>query len=120
PTANGARDIKTQLSRPEDLAFAVAIRTNTSSGNSGNGVISGGEILGLVDANGNRLPAFATAGQLSPPVIIRFTSATTYDVLDNSDPANPKHLNPPMRDQVFIPGVDNPILDRKSTRLNSS
>lgn len=119
PTANGARDIKTQLSRPEDLAFAVAIRTNTSSGNSGNGVISGGEILGLVDANGNRLPAFATAGQLSPPVIIRFTSATTYDVLDNSDPANPRHLNPPMRDQVFIPGVDNPIFstDIGETRI---
>ncbi|MGM8227544.1 flagellar hook-associated protein FlgK [Cellvibrio sp. ARAG 10.3] len=109
PTINGARDIKTQLTRPEDLAFAVAVRTGTSSGNTGSGVISSGEVLGLVDSNGNTLPAFANAGQLSPPVIIRFTSATTYDVLDNSDPANPKHLNPPMRDQVFIPGVDNPV-----------
>ena len=109
PTINGARDIKTQLTRPEDLAFAVAVRTGTSSGNTGSGVISSGEVLGLVDSNGNTLPAFASAGQLSPPVIIRFTSATTYDVLDNSDPANPKHLNPPMRDQVFIPGVDNPV-----------
>lgn len=119
PTNNGARDIKTQLSRPEDLAFAVAVRTGTSSGNSGNGVISGGEVLGLVDGKGNTLPAFATAGQLSPPVIIRFTSATTYDVLDNSDPANPKHLNPPMRDQVFIPGVDNPVFatDPGETRI---
>src|SRR5690606_30206692 len=47
---------------------------------------------------------------------------TTYDVLDNSDPANPKQLTPPLRDQTFIPGVDNPIFgsDAGETRITGN
>lgn len=122
PTKSAAQHITTALSRPEDLAFALPIRTGTSSGNVGSGLISAGDMLGALDASGERLPAFATDGKLSPPVIIRFTSATTYDVLDNSDPANPKQLTPPMRDQTFIPGIDNPIFsnDAGETRITGS
>lgn len=109
PTKNGSRDIQSELKRPEDLAFAAPIRTASNSGNSGSGLISAGEVLSLVDVNGNRLPAYAEPGKLSPPIIIRFTSATTYEVLDNSDPANPKDLVPAMRDQTFIPGANNNI-----------
>lgn len=119
PTRNGANDIASVIQRPEDLAFAAPIRTATNSGNSGSGIISSGEVLSLVDKNGNSLPAFSTAGQLSPPVIIRFTSETTYDVLDNSDPANPKDLNPPLRNQTFIPGISNNVFssDMGETRI---
>lgn len=119
PTRNGANDIDSIIQRPEDLAFAVPIRTATNTGNSGSGLISSGEVLSLVDKNGNRLPAFAEAGKLSPPVIIRFTSETTYDVLDNSDPANPKQLNPALRNQTFIPGVSNNVFstDQGETRI---
>lgn len=109
PTRKGASSIRAEISRPEDLAFALPIRTGSDTGNIGNGSISAGEVLSLVDASGNTLPAFATPGQLSPPIVIRFTSATTYDVLDNTDPANPVHLNPPMREQIFVPGKDNLI-----------
>jgi flagellar hook-associated protein 1 FlgK len=94
PTRNGSQDIKALLQRPEDLAFASPIRTGSASSNTGSGIVSSGQVLSVVDANGNILPAFANPGQLSPPIIIRFTSDTTYDVLDNSDPANPKHLYP--------------------------
>lgn len=119
PTRNGAQDIKALLTRPEDLAFASPIRTNSASSNTGSGVISSGEVLGVKDVNGNILPAFSNAGQLSPPIIIRFTSETTYDVLDNTDPANPKHLNPPLQDQVFVPGTVNNIFsnDPGETRI---
>ncbi len=119
PTRNGANEIASVIQRPEDLAFAVPIRTATNTGNSGSGLISSGEVLSLVDKSGNRLPAFSTAGQLSPPVVIRFTSDTTYDVLDNSDPANPKHLNPPLRNQTFIPGITNNVFssDIGETRI---
>lgn len=109
PTKNGSRDIHSELKRPEDLAFASPIRTSGSTSNSGSGLISAGEVLSLVDAKGNRLPAFSEAGKLSPPIIIRFTSATTYDVLDNSDPANPKDLVPAMRDQTYVPGTSNNV-----------
>lgn len=109
PTKNGARDIHAEIKRPEDLAFASPIRTLSNTGNSGSGLISAGQVLSLVDSNGNRLPAFSTPGQLSPPIIIRFTSATTYEVLDNSDPGNPKPLVPAMREQIFTPGTSNNI-----------
>lgn len=119
PTRNGARDMASVITRPEDLAFAAPIRTATSSGNSGSGIITAGEVLSLVDAQGNRLPAFANPGEIAPPVIIRFTSETTYDVLDNTDPANPVHLNPAIREQVFIPGQSNNIFtgDMGETRV---
>lgn len=122
PTRKGASYIKTELSRPEDLAFASPVRSGANGGNIGNGLISAGEVLSLVDASGNTLPAFATAGQLTPPVIIRFTSATTYDVLDNSDPANPIDLSPPIREQIFVPGRDNFIFsnDPGETRITGN
>ncbi len=120
PTHNGASDIAAVIQRPEDLAFASPIRTASSTGNSGSGIISAGEVLNQLDKNGNLLPAFAKPGELSPPVIIRFTSATTYDVLDNSDPANPKQLTPPLNNQTFIPGQLNNVFatDSGETRVS--
>ncbi|MDQ2077343.1 flagellar hook-associated protein FlgK [Marinimicrobium sp. ABcell2] len=109
PTVNGAQNIQAQLTRTEDLALAAPLRTGTTSSNLGTGAVSQGQVLSLTDANGNFLPAFAEAGQLSPPVIVRFTSPTTYEVLDNSDPSNPRPLDPPIREQIFIPGRDNAI-----------
>lgn len=119
PTANGARDMEAQLTRPQDLALAAPVRTGTSLSNTGTGVISQGEVLSLTDTEGNLLPAFATPRELSPPIAIRFTSPTTYEVLDNSDPANPVPLVPPMAHQHFMPGVNNPIFatDPGETRI---
>jgi flagellar hook-associated protein 1 FlgK len=109
PTKNGSRDIHSEIKRPEDLAFASPIRTASNTSNSGSGLISPGEVLSLVDVDGNRLPAFSEPGKISPPILIRFTSETSYDVLDNSDPANPKDLIPAMRDQTFVLGASNNI-----------
>lgn len=119
PTRNGARDIHSLLEQPENLAFAVPIRSASSSSNTGKGAISSGEVLSLTDANNNPLAAFATPGKLSPPVVIRFTSDTTYEVLDNTDPANPKPLNPAMREQTFYPNRDNAVFatDKGETRI---
>jgi len=119
PTREGARDIHSLLKTPEQLAFASPIRTAKSGANSGNGTVSAGQVLSMYDANNNLLPAFSEEGKLSPPVIIRFTSDTTYEVLDNTDPANPKPLNPAMREQIFYPNRDNAIFtsDKGETRI---
>jgi len=119
PTRTGARDIKSLLTQPESIAFASPIRTGSAIGNTGKGVVSAGEVLGMTDANNNLLSTFANAGKLSPPVIIRFTSDTTYEVLDNTDPANPKPLNPAIREQTFYPNRDNAIFttDKGETRV---
>jgi flagellar hook-associated protein 1 FlgK len=122
PTRKASSHISAEISRPEDLAFALPIRTMAKGSNAGNGLISAGTMLSTVDASGNLLPAFATAGQLSPPVVIRFTSATTYDVLDNTNPANPVHLDPPVREQTFVPGRDNLMFsnDPGETRITGN
>ncbi|HOY23715.1 MAG TPA: flagellar hook-associated protein FlgK, partial [Cellvibrio sp.] len=109
PTRTGARDITALLKSQEQLAFASPIRTYSSGANAGNGTVSAGEVLSLYDADNNLLPAYSVPGKLSPPLVIRFTSETTYEVLDNSDPANPKPLNPAMREQTFYPGRENTL-----------
>ena len=55
-------------------------------------------------------------------MIIKFTSETTYDVLDNSDPANPVSLVPPIEDQIYVPGVSNAIFpdDPGQTTIEST
>lgn len=109
PTHYGARDIATLITVPEDIAFAAPIRAQGDSGNIGTGAISQGNVVSLVDGDGNMLPAFASPGQLSPPVMIQFTSETTFDVLDVSDPGNPVQLNPPLRNQSYVPGAVNTV-----------
>lgn len=122
PTRTGARDIQTAIFRPEELAFSSPISTEASLGNTGSAAINAGELLSLEDVNGNPLPTFATQGAMNPPLMIRFTSPTTYEVLDNSDPGNPVSLDPPLRNQQFIPGVTKDIFttDPGETRVTGS
>ncbi len=122
PTHNGARDIQSLLKTPDQLAFASPIRTTKTGSNTGNGTVSAGEVLSLYDANNKLLPTYATPGKLSPPVIIHFTSDTTYEVLDNTDPAHPKPLVPAMSEQTFYPNRENSIFttDKGETRIIGS
>ncbi len=104
PTKTGVSEIDVLITRPEEFAFASPIRTQAGAGNSGGAYIVPGDVIDI------NTPTFTSApGELSPPIIIRFTSATTYDVLDYSDPANPIPLNPPLSNQVFSPGAVNTI-----------
>lgn len=111
---NGARDFSSNIADPRDLAFGSPIVTDTSLGNSGSGIISPGEVLSLTDSNGELLPLLANAGEMSPPLLIRFNTPTNYDVLDNSDPGNPVQLDPPLRDQNFVVGRSNPVFPTDS------
>jgi flagellar hook-associated protein 1 FlgK len=53
---------------------------------------------------------FSKEGEMEPPLVIRFTSPTSYDVLDNTDPANPVPLFPPLMNQSYVPGITNNLL----------
>lgn len=110
PTRTAAGDLQMQLTEAKELAFAAPISTSRNIGNTGSGTISQGQMLSIHTADGETLlDTFATPGQLSPPIVIRFTSPTTYDVLDATDPANPVDLVPPMRGRTFIPGLQNAV-----------
>ena len=104
PTRSGARDIAQQIGSAADLAFSSPVRVDSSYGNQGTGVVNPGAVL---DAGG---PSFAVKGSLTPPLLIRFTSETTYEVLDNSDPSAPKALQPPLRNLPYVPGIENSLL----------
>ena len=109
PTQFGARDIAVQALLPEDLALGSPVSTNINLSNEGTGVMSSGELLSLVNASGATLPLLANEGEFSPPLLVQFTTATTYDILDNSDPGNPVQLDPPIRNQVYVPGLNNAL-----------
>jgi flagellar hook-associated protein 1 FlgK len=104
PSRFGARDFGVALTDPAALALASPLRVSADLGNGGTGKLEPATVL---DAGA---PAFATPGRLAPPLLIQFTSATSYDVLDASDPASPRPLSPPLRNLAFVPGVGNDLL----------
>lgn len=109
PMRNVLDNLDRNMQRPQELAYSYPINTGANTGNTGNGTVSQGEMLAIKRPDGTMLPSFADPDKLSPPVIIRFTSETTYDVLDNSDPAKPVDLDPPMRGRVFLPNLKNDV-----------
>ena len=104
PTRHGAREIDTVLSAPESLALASPLRTAAAYGNRGTGRVDGADVLDITQS------AFARAGTLTPPLLVRFTSPTTYDVLDGTDPLRPVPLTPPLTGLPFVAGVANALL----------
>jgi len=110
PTKTGAADIGLTIDRVEDIALASPIRADASIGNTGNAQINLGTMLGVVNpVTGQEIPIFATPGQLSPPLAIRFVTDTVYEVLDASDPANLVPLNPPINNQHYNQGLTNTL-----------
>ncbi len=101
PTRFGAQNIAVTLQNPEQLALAQPIRTNTSSTNSGNGAISQGVMVPeyQADVPGTTLNV---ATPLAQPLLIRFTSAITYQVLNNSNPAVPAAFVPPLTGSITL------------------
>ena len=110
PTLSAAESMAVNIQDTASLALGSPIIADASLANSGTGVISQGGIIRVGEIDSQSLPAFANSGQLSPPLLIRFTSASTYDVLDNSDPLNPQQLSPPLRNQTFAPNQTNALL----------
>jgi len=108
PTRQASRDIAVALQKPEELAFAQPIRTDAALTNSGGGAISAGNVLATRLASGALQSTFATANTLSPPLLVRFTSATAYTILNNTNPAAPVALVPPITGTI-TPGQDNVV-----------
>jgi flagellar hook-associated protein 1 FlgK len=104
PTRFGGRDIAVELERPERLAIASAISAQASLGNNGTAKILSTEAIDVTT------PSFDIQGSLAPPLVIVFTSPETYDVMDNTNPAKPVDLVPPLRNQRFTPGIQNRML----------
>lgn len=84
PTRTGAAEIQMVLANSRQIAAAAPVRSAAATANTGTGVISPGTVVDITN------PAFQTvSGQLSPPVLVRFTSGTSYDLYDNTNSASP-------------------------------
>lgn len=97
PTRQSASDLRLLVEREEDLAFASPVRASADNGNSGDASINQGTMLSIRNPLTNAaLPGFTTLGELSPPLMVRFTSDSQYQILDATDPARPVPLDPPV------------------------
>lgn len=80
PTRVAARDIDLNITNGREFAAAAPIATGASSSNTGTtGAITAGEVVDISNASFQ-----TTAGALTPPILIQFTSATTYDIINAS------------------------------------
>lgn len=104
PTRIESQNLGMNITRAEQVALASPISTESAIGNRGSATIDQGEVYDLDTSY------FTDEGEMAPPLLIRFTSENTYDVLDNSDPGNPIPLFPPLMNQSFTPGISNSIL----------
>jgi len=84
PTRNGATDIQMTLVNNRQIAAAAPLRSSAATANTGTGAISAGVVTDI-----NNSAFQTTPGQLSPPVLVRFTTNTSYDIYDNTNPATP-------------------------------
>ncbi len=82
PTRAAAAGIGMALSDPRDIAAAAPVISGAAGTNTGTGTISAGAVTDITNA------AFTTtAGALTPPVTIKFTSSTTYQIINTSSNA---------------------------------
>jgi len=102
PTRNGATDIEMRLVNNRQIAAAAPLRSLTSATNTGTGEVSAGTVTDI-----NNSVFQTSTGQLSPPVLVRFVSGTSYDIYDNTNPGAPVLLeggiayNPVTGSEVF-------------------
>ncbi len=97
PTRRGAQSIATVMQRPEELALAAPVRASADGGNRGSAAPGELRVFDTTSA------AFATPGALSPPLLLRFTDATHYDIL-NADTSAVL-----VSGQSFTPGTNNTL-----------
>lgn len=103
-----ADQLEVLIQSPQSLAFGLPISLEAAAGNTGTGLAiqpSAPDVANLL-ANNAQGGSTLTA----EPLLIRFTSPTTYDILDNSDPDNPVAFVPPITAQPFTPGRNNTLL----------
>ncbi|NNJ96634.1 MAG: flagellar hook-associated protein FlgK [Gammaproteobacteria bacterium] len=84
PTRNGALEMQMLLANSRQIAAAAPVRSVANTNNTGTGDISAGVVTDIDN------PVFQTTpDQLTPPVLMRFTSSTSYDLYDNTNTVTP-------------------------------
>jgi len=94
PTINGARDISVALTDPAKIAAATPIRGNSSLSNKGTAKIGDVTVNTPMEPHNPDPLHPLTDTNLKNPVTLKFTSATTYDVIDEKSGATLASAHP--------------------------
>lgn len=100
PINSAIDQIELKIDHPKAFAFAEPVAVKAGSNNAGRATLSVASVLDVTTDTFTQNP-----GSLQPPMMIRFNSPERFDVLDNSNPAQPVALVPPLSNQAFTPGV---------------
>ena len=100
PTVNGARDIGVAVKDPAKIAAATPVRSNTSLSNQGSGKIAAVTVNSPFDPHTPDPEHPMTDVDLRSPATIKFTSATTFDLIDGKSGIR-KSFN-----HAYVPGED--------------
>lgn len=109
-SADAAKHMKLAIESSAALALASPISIKAFPTNTGDAKVFSGDTLSVSDMDFSTLDAFLSSEGLLSPLLIRFTSPNTYEVLDNSDPNNPEPFDPPIQNQRYEAGQTNQIL----------
>jgi flagellar hook-associated protein 1 FlgK len=103
PTFNAASQMQVVINDPALIALGTPIILNQSASNTGTAtLVDQGVVTNVSGPNFTTIP-----GSLTPPILIQFTSLTTYDILDNTNPASPVLI---MTGLSFIPAQSNAMI----------
>jgi len=85
PTRTAGSDIRSDLKNADELAFASPLKSETSPGNIGTGVITQPSLVTQIDIyDPAAQAALENSLRTAPPLRIVFTSETDYDVVDTT------------------------------------
>ena len=113
PIKFAAESLSLSLRSPQGLALGAPLIFSSGQLNTGDGNINQNTNITVGDLDNKSLIEYLDQGGLSTPLLIKFTSSTSYDVLDNSNPNDPKEFIPPIRNQQFSPNESNILLNFK-------
>lgn len=113
PTRLGASAIGVALQKPEDLAFSQPIRASAANSNTGSGSVTSGL---MVPEYGAATPntSFNVTNPLTQPLLVRYTSPTAYEILNNSTAGAPVPFVPPLTGTI-TPGQNNIVQINNAT-----
>ena len=117
PIKFAAESLSLSLRSPQGLALGAPLIFSSGQLNTGDGYINQNTNITVGDLDNKSLIEYLDQGGLSTPLLIKFTSSTSYDVLDNSNPNDPKEFIPPIRNQQFSPNESNILLNFKKTPI---
>ncbi len=108
PTRTAGSNIRADLKNAEELAFASPLKTDTSPGNIGTGVITQPSLITEIDIyDPVSQAALENSLRTTPPLRIVFTSATEYNVVDVSGNDIRTGLPPVAPYNTIVPGQNN-------------